>query len=248
MSTIPRTPSLGLALTDLPRAGVESAWLLASLRRLIRRHRGGDAHPVLVLPGYGAADGATAALRYFIGRIGYNAFTLGLGRNVEGAADRIQSVDDATRFRDRMSELTARRVREIHAETGQSVSLVGWSMGGLYALDAARAQPDVARQVITLGTPFGDPRGTSLFMLMRRLSGSTVPIENQDFGAWLERAAPVNVPTRIIYSQRDGIVGTDIARLESSSQVEHIQVASSHTGFALNPRAFQAVARCLAAS
>jgi hypothetical protein len=59
-----------------------------------------DGHPVLVLPGYGAADGSTSILRFFLKRIGYKPFALALGRNVEGVDDRIQSVDDASRFRE----------------------------------------------------------------------------------------------------------------------------------------------------
>ena len=110
-----------------------------------------------------------------------------------------------------------------------------------------RGKPEDARQVITLGSPFGDPRGTSLFMLMRRLSGSTVPLEEQDFDSWLDKAAAPTVPTRVIYSKRDGIVGTDIARLPESPFTEHVQVDSSHVAFALNPRALGAVAESLAA-
>jgi pimeloyl-ACP methyl ester carboxylesterase len=218
---------------------------MSGLGRLIRDHRGGDGHPVLVLPGYGAADGSTAILRFFLQRIGYRPFALEAGRNVEGIENRIRSVDDATRFRERVVDLTVERIREVHTMTGESVSLIGWSMGGLYALDASRHLPDITRQVITLGSPFGDPRGTSLFTIMRRLSGSTVPIEEQDFGGWLEKAVAPPVPTRVIYSERDGIVGTDIARLPESPLMQQVQVDSSHVGFAFNVRALREVAAAL---
>ena len=118
----------------------------------------------------------------------------------------------------------------------------------MYALDASRHLPDITRRVITLGSPFGDPRGTSLFKLMRRLSGSTVPIETQDFGGWLDKAAAPAVPTSVIYSERDGIVGTDIARLPESPLTQHVQVDSSHLAFALNARALEAVAVALRSS
>jgi pimeloyl-ACP methyl ester carboxylesterase len=248
MNPLPSPPPLGLALSELPRATFESLRLVSSLDRLIRDHSGGDGHPVLVLPGYGAADGSTATLRFFLKRIGYRPFALAAGRNVEGVEDRIKSVDDATRFRERLVELTVERVREVHATTGEPVSLIGWSMGGLYALDASRHMPDITRRVITLGSPFGDPRGTSLFKLMRRLSGSTVPIETQDFGGWLDKAAAPAVPTSVIYSERDGIVGTDIARLPESPLTQHVQVDSSHLAFALNARALEAVAVALRSS
>jgi pimeloyl-ACP methyl ester carboxylesterase len=246
MRNAPNPPPLALTLSEISRASVEGISLATGLRRLVRRHAGGDGHPVLVLPGYGAADGSTRVLRHFLRRIGYRPFALGLGRNVEGLENRIQSVDDATRFRERMVEEAVRRIRAIHDDTGERVSLVGWSMGGLYALDASRLVPELTRQVITLGSPFGDPRGTSLFTLMRRLSGSTVPVEMQDFDSWLAKAAEPAVPTRVIYSARDGIVGTDIARLPESPLTEHMEVDSSHVAFALNPRALDAVATSLA--
>jgi pimeloyl-ACP methyl ester carboxylesterase len=220
---------------------------MSGLGRLIREHRGGDGHPVLVLPGYGAADGSTAVLRYFLKRIGYRPFALQAGRNVEGLENRIQSIDDATRFRERLVALTVGRVREVHGMTGESVSLIGWSMGGLYALDASRQVADITRQVITLGSPFGDLRGTSLFKLMRRLSGSTVPLEEQDFDGWLDKAAAPPVPTSVIYSERDGIVGAAIARLPASPLTREVQVDSSHLAFALNVKALAEVAAALKA-
>lgn len=242
MSVLPTPPSLSLVLSELPRAGSEGLSLMTKLGSLIRKNRGGDYHPVLVLPGYGAADGSTAILRFFLKRIGYRPFALALGRNVEGVENRIQSVDDATAFRERMTELAVLRIREIHRETGESVSLVGWSMGGLYALDASRLNPEIIRQVITLGTPFGDPRGTSLFKLMRRISGSTVPLAEQNFTNWLDKATAPTVPTTVIYSDRDGIVGTSIARLPSSPHTTHIRIDSSHLAFAVNPQALSALA------
>lgn len=71
---------------------------------------------------------------------------------------RIQNVDDATRFRERMVKLAVTRVRDDHEQTGDTVNLVGWSMGGLDAPDASPQLPDITRQVITLGSPFGDPQ------------------------------------------------------------------------------------------
>jgi pimeloyl-ACP methyl ester carboxylesterase len=199
----------------------------------------------LVLPGYGAADGSTAVLRFFLKAIGYTPFALEAGRNVEGMENRIQSVDDATRFRERLVNLTVERTREIHSKTAESVSLVGWSMGGLYALDTSRHLPEITRRVITLGAPFGDPRGTSLFTVMRRLSGSDTPIEEQNFDGWMDKAVAPSVPTTVIYSQRDGIVGTDIAMLPESAFTRHVQVNSSHIAFALNVRALSEIAVAL---
>jgi pimeloyl-ACP methyl ester carboxylesterase len=142
----------------------------------------------------------------------------------------------------------AERIREIHESSGETVSLVGWSLGGLYAFDAAREVPDRVRQVITLGAPFGDPRGTSLFSLLRWWSGSQVPIESQDFAGWIDRSAPArdSVPIRILYSPRDGIVSPAIAQPPAHPAIECIAVDSSHIGFCMNTEALREVARQLA--
>ncbi|MBA6414012.1 alpha/beta hydrolase [Parahaliea sp. F7430] len=246
MNTFPPPPPLNLALSEMPRAAYEGLRAFVSMRSLLREYRTcGEGDPVLVLPGYGASDSSTAFIRYFLKQIGFASHALALGRNLENAEDRIRSVDDATRFREKMGSLVVSRVRELAEQAGTSISLVGWSMGGLYAVDAAREVPELLRQVITLGSPFGDPRGTSLFTLMRRLSGSTVPLETQDFGSWLAKASVSEVPTKVIYSVRDGIVGTGIARLPESPTTEHCQINSSHIGFAHNPDALSEVASTL---
>jgi pimeloyl-ACP methyl ester carboxylesterase len=249
MTPIPRPPSLGLLLTEFPRASYESLRMLGGMGRLVERHRAaGRGQPVLVLPGYGAADGSTAVLRYFLKRIGFDVFALALGRNVEKAENRIRSIDDATFFREQMAQLVVERIFEIHQQAGEAVSMVGWSMGGLYALDASKSVPELVRQVVTMGSPFGDPRGTTLFTPMRRLSGSTVPLEEQNFEAWLEKAKAGEVPTKVLYSLRDGIVGEPVARLSESPMVEHHEVRSSHIGFAVNLQAMDRVAKTLIAA
>lgn len=248
MTELPASPPLALALTELPRAAADAWRLVPKLRRIIREQVPGDGHPVLVLPGYGAADGSTQVLRYFLKRLGYQTFGLAAGRNVEGLDNRIQSIDDASRFRGRLVDVTIERVSKIYAETGERVSLVGWSMGGLYAFDASQQAPDLVRTVVTLGAPFGDLRGTSVFNVMRRLSGSTVPLESQDFDGWSSKACAAKVPTHVIYSHRDGIVGREVARLPTSSLLTMVQVDSSHLSFTVNAEALAAVAEALAGS
>ena len=80
---------------------------------------------------------------------------------------------------------------------------------------------------------------------MRRLGGSRVPLEEQDFDGWLDKAAAPSIPTTVIYSKRDIIVSTGIARLPKSSHAVHAQMDSSHVAFAMNPRALGAVATIL---
>ena len=247
MSAHPTPPTLKLALTELPRASVEASMALLGLPRLIRKHRGGDGHPVLVLPGYGAADGSTALLRYFLNAVGYQAYGLELGRNLEPSEERIRSIDDATRFRETMTQAAVKRIDELHDQHSEPVSLVGWSMGGLYAHDASDRVPARVRQLITLGSPYGDLRGTSLFSVMRRLSRSEVPLDEQDFDGWLNRAAERQhaVPTTVLYSRRDGIVGVDVAKLAAAANVRHIEIDSSHVAFTVNRQSLATIADLL---
>ena len=73
-----------------------------------------------------------------------------------------------------------------------------------------------------------------------------VPIEAQDFSGWTGKATAPKVPTRVIYSHKDGIVGTSVARLPAAELTEHLAVESSHIAFAVNPQALGAVAQSLA--
>lgn len=262
MAAAPTQPALIDTLTEPLRAGFEAARLALSLARLDRAVPRGDGHPVLVLPAYGLGDVGLWPLRRFLSSLGYEALEAGLGLNLDRGDLRIRRIEDAARFRRVQSERVVERAREVERRTGRRPSLVGWSMGGLFAFDAARRAPDVVRQCVTLGSPFGDPRGTSLWNVMRRINGSTVPVEEQDFRSWLtpvphDEAHPV-APITIVFSERDGIVGESAARIDESathaparhalSGVRYERIASSHLGFVVNADAYRAIARALARS
>lgn len=233
-------PTLVQTLASLPRSGLEIFRLSLLFRRLVAKAPRGDGHPVLALPGYGGGDGSMVIMRQFFERIGYQPFALDLGVNFEAAEDRIRCIEDAVAFREKMTALVKLRVAEIYHQTGQTVSLVGWSMDGLYGFDLSQQAPQMIRQLITLGAPFGDPRGTSMFNLMRRINRSNVAIEDQDFSLWLDKTQlkTAAVPICIVYSERDGIVASDIAMLAEASCLEHIEISSSHIGFTVNPEVY----------
>lgn len=252
-----------MSLSERPREGRPSAYAIASeplraslevaalpwqLPRALRALPRGDGHPVLTLPGYGGADGSMAVMRAALKRQGYRSHALELGRNLDRGEDRIQSVDDALRFRRKMVGLIQRRLEQLYERYQQPVSLVGWSLGGVYAIDVAQSMPDKVRQVVTLGSPFGDPRGTTLFNVMRRISGSQVPLEGQDYAGWCAGAEwrTPTVPVTVIYSERDGIVSTSIARLQNDKAIRYRKVSASHIGFSHNTRAIALVAEVLA--
>lgn len=250
MHNIPAPPPLSLAISELPRATRETTVLLWQLRSLIKGCARGNGQPVLTLPGYGGGDGSMLMMRYFLNRLGYNAVGLELGRNRESAEERIMCVEDAIAFREKMTSLVAQRVIDIYRQFRQPVTLLGWSMGGCYALDVSQQQADKVARVITLGAPFGDPRGTSTFDLLRWLNKSTVPVETQNFSGWTDKrlTQTPHIPVHVIYSTADGIVAEDAARLPEADNIEHISLESSHVAFAFNARAYAAIAGILATS
>lgn len=195
------------------------------LRRLPR----GDGHPVLVFPGMAANDLTTVPLRNFLGGLGYVTQAWGQGFNFGP--------------RDGVLEQCAADVRALAERHGQSVSLIGWSLGGLYAREMAKLLPEHTRSVITLGTPFsGHPRATNAWRIFELLSGHSA-----DDPVMIERLrTPPPVPTTSIYSRSDGIVSWRCSLNEAGPQTENIEVRASHTGMGMNPLALYAVADRLA--
>src|ERR1700741_5153322 len=153
---------------------------------LLRRGPRGDGHPVLVLPGLAASDLSTRPLRRFLKDQGWAAHGWKLGPNHgprPGAEERMQA-----------------RLDELHGRYGRKVSLVGWSLGGIFAREMARRAPDHVRTVITLGSPFsGAPKASNAWRLYERASGRKVD-------DWPERElmkTPPPVPSTAIYSRTD---------------------------------------------
>ena len=134
----PRLPRALLLALEGPRAALEASALPAAAPWLARAPRG-DGHPVLVLPGFLASDVSTRVLRGVLRAWGYRAHGWELGRN-HGPNDELRRG-----LRERLRELSTRG----------KVSLIGWSLGGVYARELAKAAPDRVRLVITLGSPFG---------------------------------------------------------------------------------------------
>ncbi|HEX7790364.1 MAG TPA: alpha/beta hydrolase, partial [Afipia sp.] len=150
----------------------------------------GDGHPVLVLPGLITSDAATRPLRSFLENRGYAVSGWGLGRNL-GLRAGVQ---------DGMVDL----LKDLNDAHGRKVSLVGWSLGGLYARQLAKMMPDRVRSVITLGSPFaGNPRATNAWRTYEAVSGQRADHSDPRFGGDMAQTPPV--PTTAIFSRTDGI-------------------------------------------
>ncbi|TAM33999.1 MAG: alpha/beta hydrolase [Burkholderiaceae bacterium] len=218
-----------------------SAWLLALEFRAfwefgavlpawpaLQRAPGGDGHPVIVFPGLSANDGSTVPLRRYLGSLGYDTAGWNQGFN----------------FGPRAGVLGAARqqVEETFKSTGRKVSLIGWSLGGVYARELAKLLPDMVRGVITLGTPFaGPPKSTHAWRIYVLTSGHAIDQDSQHYD--LPGAPPV--PTTSVYSRSDGIVawqGSIQAPSRANPNTENVEVIASHVGLGLNPSTWWAVA------
>jgi len=234
-------PDVRAALHDVP----PSAWLLALVVGaiwelsallpawpLLNRAPRGDSHPVVVFPRLTANDISTARLRRYLQLLNHSACGWDQGFNF---GPRPGVLDDA---RDQL-------VRTFES-TGRKISLLGWSLGGIYARELAKEVPQMVRGVITLGTPFaGSHRSTHAWRLYELASGRS--IEQESKGHNLPKAPPV--PTTSIYSRTDGVVawqGSVQTPGSENPQTENIEVLARHVGLGFNPSAWWAIADRLA--
>jgi pimeloyl-ACP methyl ester carboxylesterase len=221
-------PRRGLLLLE-GRALLELAALLSTYPFLRRAPRG-DGHPVIVFPGFMASDFSTRALRRFLRDLGYATHGWNLGRNLGPTP-----------------EVTARMVErfdDIRARYGRRVSLVGWSLGGIYARELARRSPDDVRQVITLASPFRDVDATNVPSFLREIARRR-PLPDEAAHRRVLHA-PLPMPTTAIYSRTDGIAAWQSCCVDEGPLSQNIEVASSHLGIGHHPVALLTIADRLA--
>lgn len=193
----------------------------------------GDGHPVLVMPGFTAGDTSTALLRRHLNLLGYRALPWTLGTNTG---------------RMELQDRLVARFLAISDEYEQPLSLVGQSLGGVFARELARRFPDRVRLVVSMGSPFamGRSSGNSKVaqQLFRYLSGDSADEARSmhgSSGAAAARAVPP-VPCTSIYSRTDGVVAWQNCLEQPGPQTENIEVYSSHIGMAVQPSVWYAVA------
>jgi pimeloyl-ACP methyl ester carboxylesterase len=237
---------LKASMTQFPDINPPPMWLLAfehrafwefwagvacfvPLQRLVPR---GDGHPVLVIPGLGAADSSTALLRRFLDELGYVTYPWGLGRNMG--------------LTDEGSDLMRQRLQFIFDQHGKKTSVIGQSLGGVFARELARSEPGMVRQVITLGSPFtGHPLASTGTHLYEWLSGDR--FEDLDFNQHLEMRVKPPVPTTSIYSKLDGVVAWQCSIEDGQPEGESINLrGNSHIGMGSSPNALYLIAERLA--
>jgi pimeloyl-ACP methyl ester carboxylesterase len=188
----------------------------------------GDRHPVLVLPGFTASDRSTEPLRATLMANGYWTHGWRMGPNL-GPTDRV-------------IEGIHNRLHELYERHERPVSLVGWSLGGIYARELAREHPTKVRLVITLGSPFRMTREdrSSASWLFDLYS----PRFAADVLRWTtheHHKPPLPVPSTAIYTRSDGVVRWHTCIDTETDQHENVEVRGSHSGLGWNPAALAVV-------
>jgi len=226
--TIPaplRAPGLGL-LAHEALVGLDLARGLLSSTRALPKGFG----PVLVIPGFQASDFETLLLRRKLGRLGYTVHGWGLGRNHGKTGKLLPPLIE--------------KVKALHQRHALKVKLVGWSLGGVFARDVARAAPDAVEQVITLGSPItGGPKYTVFANLYRKQG---LDIDQLAAAADAREAQrPLPCPVTAIYAKRDGIVAWGSC-IDQHHAVTHVETSATHFGMTVHPETLRLVAEVLA--
>lgn len=193
----------------------------------------GDGHAVMVLPGFGADDVITLPLRSALSRLGYAVSGWGQGRNLGMRSGTRQAMTE--------------RLQTLAERSGGAVSLIGWSLGGVFARELARHQPAQVRHVYTLGSPInGNPEANNMQTLFRIANrGRAV---KTDWAAFNKRRLPPPVPCTALYTPDDGIVAWRCCLEEPAMQTENIKVSGSHFGLVFNIEVLRHLAMRLAQS
>jgi len=208
-------------LFELPRLVFNLPWLA----RLPR----GDG-PVLVLPGYRVGDRTTLFLRTFLSFLGYRVRGIGGRKKTEDVPQLLARV--------------LKRLVSLSRRSGQPVQIVGWSLGGYLAREAARERPDLVQQVITLGTPvIGGPKYTVVVHAMRRQG---IDIDAIAAEVEVRNKIALTTPITAIYSRHDAVVAWEACIDRGCEQVEHIEVRTTHVGLGLSAEVYRIIAERLA--
>ena len=200
----------------------------------------GDGHPVLLLPGFMGGERTLIGLETYLRNRGYQVQTWGLGRNIG--------------FRPGHASAIEQKIRYMHHQSGRMVSLVGWSLGGVFALYGAHKATDSVRNVITLGSPLSvDASGSAIPPLLKALYRVVAhPLGSpahtmQPRAKYIRERLPPAVPMSCLYSLSDGVVPPQEATIDGDPAIhENIRIAGSHTGLGFNPLVLWIVAERLA--
>ena len=212
-----RPPPLGLRLS-------EAAWFLPRIWRTFGSTRPcgpPDGPPVLVIPGFIARDQSTTALRRALADAGWRVHGWAQGMNWGARADTVEML----------------KARLDAIDSDRPILVVGWSLGGLFARELARAVPERVRAVVTLGSPFsGDPKQNNVWRIYERVAGHKV--DDPPLPRITDKPP---VPCLALWSRRDGLIAPRAARGLDHERDEAVELACTHMAFGVSPKAARQV-------
>jgi triacylglycerol lipase len=200
----------------------------------------GNRKSIMLIPGFMAGDTSLAPLAGLCRWLGHKTFFTG-----------IKSNSDCPRETARLLE---QHLKRIHEDEGR-VTVIGQSLGGVYARELAARRPELVERIITLGSPV-ELSDDSASPLLSAMAVRVARLRNLEEGC-LTRSCPCGmkmsdripdeVPTTVVYSKTDGVVHwTSCIDRSGAQNVENIEVMSSHCGMGLNTDVLKIVADRLA--
>ena len=184
--------------------------------------------PVMLLPGFAAHPLRMARMERALAAAGHRVYPWGLGFNLGPTEANFAFM--------------MRRVAALARTHGQRVALVGWSLGGLYARELARRQPQHVAKVITMGSPFsGDIHANHAWRAYELITG----YEAEHPPIACDFATKPPVPTIALWSPRDGIVSPRAACGRRGERDRAVALRCTHLGFGGAPEVIAEVLRQL---
>ncbi len=227
--TPPSPPPLRLLALE-SRVVLEAASFVLRPRRY-RQLPHGDGHAVMVVPGFCTHDLATAPLRRALQNLGYSVHGWGCGTNMG--------------MRSTIKLALAQRLEQLYDRYEGKVSLIGWSLGGVFVREMARQHSKRVRRVITLGSPIsGHPDANNLVALFKLANRGRVV--KSDLEGFNKRCVPPPVPCTAIYTRSDGIVSWTCTRETVAPHTESVEVSGSHLGLVYSREVLTVIAERLA--
>ena len=236
-----RRPFLINSLLEL-RAPMEAAlFWVNGIQHPWPQAEGDHRKSIMLIPGFMASDMSLAPLAMLCTWLGHKAFFTGIRSNSNCPRETLADLEY--------------HLERISQQVGARVTIVGQSLGGVYARELAARLPDLVERVVTLGSPirFVEEMSNPLVMAMAKLIAR---MRNMDAGC-LSQSCPcgmgiveresVEVPTTVVYSRTDGVVHWESCVDRSgAANVENVEVMASHCGMGLNSDVLRVVADRLA--
>jgi PGAP1-like protein len=184
----------------------------------------GKGQTIVVIPGLVSSDISTYVLRKYLIKLGYNAMGWEMGHNL----GRLESLPPLIE-----------KVGNLSKNQNQKIILIGWSMGGIFAREVAKAIPGNINKVITIGSPFGNVNAPNHAKWVYDLLNDEKDLDHHIVN---QIHMPAPVPTTALYSKVDGMVPWQACmEHEENENYKNIEINSSHFGMGANPNVMKVV-------